>query len=173
GNKISNPPWVKFQSAGWVNFPSAPTYGVKTNARDMLRFVQANLDPASLTEDLQRAIAITHTGYYRVGEMTQGLGWERYPYPISLERLQAGNSPTMALESQPAKRLAPPETAPADSLFNKTGSTGGFGAYAVFVPSQNFGLVMLANKNYPNAARIKAAHAILSTLDESTREPEE
>jgi len=26
GNKISNPPWVKFQSAGWVNFPSAPTH---------------------------------------------------------------------------------------------------------------------------------------------------
>jgi len=29
GNKISNPPWVKFQSAGWVNFPSAPTHWVK------------------------------------------------------------------------------------------------------------------------------------------------
>ncbi|MFN9526168.1 MAG: hypothetical protein ACK561_03295, partial [Pseudomonadaceae bacterium] len=28
GNKISNPPWVKFQSAGWVNFPSAPTIDV-------------------------------------------------------------------------------------------------------------------------------------------------
>ncbi|MCY3848911.1 MAG: reverse transcriptase domain-containing protein, partial [Cyanobacteria bacterium MAG COS4_bin_21] len=28
GNKISNPPWVKFQSAGWVNFPSAPTQWV-------------------------------------------------------------------------------------------------------------------------------------------------
>ncbi|WP_374417184.1 hypothetical protein, partial [Ectopseudomonas oleovorans] len=26
GNKISNPLWVKFQSAGWVNFPSAPTH---------------------------------------------------------------------------------------------------------------------------------------------------
>jgi len=24
--QISNPPWVKFQSAGWVNFPSAPTW---------------------------------------------------------------------------------------------------------------------------------------------------
>ncbi|UZT78567.1 hypothetical protein OF113_00540 [Ectopseudomonas chengduensis] len=24
--QISNPPWVKFQSAGWVNFPSAPTH---------------------------------------------------------------------------------------------------------------------------------------------------
>jgi hypothetical protein len=23
--EISNPSWVKFQSAGWVNFPSAPT----------------------------------------------------------------------------------------------------------------------------------------------------
>lgn len=143
----------------------AEAYGVKTNAKDMLRFVQANLKPASLNEDLQRAIAMTHSGYYRVGDMTQGLGWERYPYPISLERLQAGNSPAMALESQPAKRLAPPETEPADSLFNKTGSTGGFGAYAVFVPSQNLGLVMLANKNYPNAARVKAAYAILSALD--------
>ncbi|MDZ4336398.1 MAG: class C beta-lactamase [Pseudomonas sp.] len=143
----------------------AEAYGVKTNAKDMLRFVQANLSPAGLNPDLQRAIAMTHSGYYRVGDMTQGLGWERYPYPISLERLQAGNSPAMALESQPAKRLAPPETEPGDSLFNKTGSTGGFGAYAVFVPSQNLGLVMLANKNYPNAARIKAAHAILSALD--------
>ncbi|WP_165958344.1 hypothetical protein [Pseudomonas aeruginosa] len=28
GNKISNPPWVKFQSAGWVNFPSAPTHAL-------------------------------------------------------------------------------------------------------------------------------------------------
>ncbi|MFG0721805.1 class C beta-lactamase [Pseudomonas sp. GLN_6] len=143
----------------------AEAYGVKTNTRDMLRFVQANLNPAGLNKDLQHAIAITHTGYYRVGEMTQGLGWERYPYPISLERLQAGNSPAMALESQSAKRLAPPETEPGDSLFNKTGSTGGFGAYAMFVPSQNFGLVMLANKNYPNAARIEAAYAILSALD--------
>jgi hypothetical protein len=36
GNKISNPPWVKFQSAGWVNFPSAPTatiFMVETKAR--------------------------------------------------------------------------------------------------------------------------------------------
>jgi beta-lactamase class C len=146
----------------------AEAYGVKTNARDPLRFVQANLNPAGLNIELQRAIAMTHTGYYRVGEMTQGLGWERYPYPISLERLQAGNSPAMALQAQPATRLLPPEFEPGDSLFNKTGSTGGFGAYALFVPSQQLGLVMLANKNYPNAARIKAAHAILTALDKPT-----
>ncbi|MGI0975939.1 hypothetical protein ACRCPH_27465, partial [Pseudomonas aeruginosa] len=36
GNKISNPPWVKFQSAGWVNFPSAPTLmdDPSSNGRD-------------------------------------------------------------------------------------------------------------------------------------------
>ena len=146
----------------------AEAYGVKTNARDMLRFVQANLNPAGLSIELQRAIAMTHTGYYRVGDMTQGLGWERYPYPISLERLQAGNSPAMALEAQPATRLLPPELEPGDSLFNKTGSTGGFGAYALFVPGQQLGLVLLANKNYPNAARIKVAHAIVTALDKST-----
>jgi hypothetical protein len=33
GNKISNPPWVKFQSAGWVNFPSAPTVCGQLNER--------------------------------------------------------------------------------------------------------------------------------------------
>jgi beta-lactamase class C len=146
----------------------AEAYGVKTNARDLLRFVQANLNPAGLNIELQRAIAMTHTGYYRVGEMTQGLGWERYPYPISLERLQAGNSPAMALQAQPATRPLPPEFEPGDSLFNKTGSTGGFGAYALFVPSQQLGLVMLANKNYPNAARNKAAHAILTALNKPT-----
>jgi beta-lactamase class C len=143
----------------------AEAYGVKTNARDMLHFIQANLSPAGLNTDLQRAIAITHTGYYRVGEMTQSLGWERYPYPISLERLQAGNSPAMAMEAQPATRLTPPELEQDSNLFNKTGSTGGFGAYAVFIPSQDLGLVLLANKNYPNATRIKAAHAILTALD--------
>lgn len=142
----------------------AEAYGVKTTAKDMLRFVQANLSPTGLNKDLQRAITITQTGYYRVGEMTQGLGWERYPYPISLERLQAGNAPAMVLEAQQATRLLPPEYDAQNSLFNKTGSTGGFGAYAVFVPSQDLGLVMLANKNYPNAARIEAAYAIVSAL---------
>lgn len=147
----------------------AEAYGVKTNAKDMLRFVQANLSPSGLGPELQRAIATTQTGFYRIGDMTQSLGWERYPYPISLERLQAGNSPAMVLEAQKASRLATPKFEPGSSLFNKTGSTGGFGAYVVFVPSQQLGLVMLANKNYPNSARIKAAYTILAALDQRTQ----
>lgn len=47
-------------------------YGVKTTAADMIRFVEANMDGSGLDETLQSAIASTHTGYYRVGEMMQG-----------------------------------------------------------------------------------------------------
>jgi beta-lactamase class C len=31
-----------------------------------------------------KAIDITQQGYFQVGAMTQGLGWERYPYPATL-----------------------------------------------------------------------------------------
>ncbi|MDI6837386.1 MAG: beta-lactamase, partial [Rhizobiaceae bacterium] len=40
-------------------------YGVKTSASDLIRFVEANMDGQGLDETLQRAIAATHTGYYR------------------------------------------------------------------------------------------------------------
>lgn len=41
--------------------------------------------------------------------MTQALGWERYAYPISLEKLQAGNSAEMALQPQTVERFSAPK----------------------------------------------------------------
>jgi beta-lactamase class C len=97
--------------------------------------------------------------------MTQGLGWEYYPYPIALQALIDGNSTPMAMEPHRPHWLATPQAQPANVLYNKTGSTGGFGAYVAYVPSKDMGVVILANKNYPNAERVKVAHAILSALD--------
>ncbi|RZO01539.1 beta-lactamase [Pseudomonas moorei] len=141
-------------------------YGVKTSTSGLIGYVQANLQPASLEKPLQQAIALTHTGYYRVGEMTQGLGWELYQYPVTLDQLLAGNSPQMAMEAHKVQWLNPPQPQPKNLLLNKTGSTGGFGAYAMFVPSKDIGIVILANKNYPIAERVKIAHQILSALSQ-------
>ncbi|MDC7825325.1 beta-lactamase [Pseudomonas sp. BLCC-B13] len=143
----------------------AEAYGVKSTATDMLRFVEANLDPSQLPAPLRQAIATTHQGYYRVGDMTQGLGWERYAYPITLQRLQAGNSSQMALEPHAVQRFATPQPAEGDLLLNKTGSTNGFGAYVVLLPAHDTGLVILANRNYPNAERVRIALEILEALE--------
>ncbi|MCX2900613.1 class C beta-lactamase [Pseudomonas mandelii] len=139
-------------------------YGVKTSAVDMLRYVEANMRPTQLDAPLQQAIATTHTGYYSVGNMTQGLGWELYHYPITLDQLMAGNSTEMAMQAHEVRWLNPPQRQSQNTLFNKTGSTGGFGAYVVFVPSIDAGVVILANKNFPIADRIKIAHSIMSVL---------
>jgi beta-lactamase class C len=141
-------------------------YGVKTSAADLLAYVDANMKPASLEKPLQQAIALTHSAYYSVGDMTQGLGWEMYRYPITLDRLLDGNSTPMAMEAHKVQWLNPPQAQPQNVLINKTGSTGGFGAYVVYVPSKDIGIVMLANKNFPNAQRVRIAHQILSALSQ-------
>jgi beta-lactamase class C len=147
----------------------AEAYGIKSTAGDMIRFVQLNIDPSGLEVPMRRAIEGTHVGYFRVGEMVQGLGWERYPYPTTLEQLLAGSSRAMIMEPHPATELTPPQTASEPSLFHKTGSTSGFGAYVAFVPDRRIGIVMLANRNFPIPARIGAAHAILDHLATEAR----
>ncbi len=140
-------------------------YGIKTSASDLLHYVEVNMRPATLDPVLQQAITTTHTGYYTVERMTQGLGWEMYPYPINLDALVDGNSTKMAMEPHPVNWLTPAQAPHANTLVNKTGSTNGFGAYVAYVPSKEMGVVILANKNYPNGERVKVAHAILSALD--------
>ncbi|OOG86816.1 class C beta-lactamase [Pseudomonas sp. A25(2017)] len=140
-------------------------YGVKTSSSDLMHFLEANLRPEKLDADLKQAIATTHTGFYKVDGMNQGLGWEFYPAPFTLDDLLAGNTPQMALTPQKAEALNPPRPAPDGAWINKTGSTNGFGAYAAFVPGKDMGIVMLANRNYPIEERVKAAHRILMALD--------
>ncbi|MDD9210422.1 AQU family class C beta-lactamase [Aeromonas dhakensis] len=136
-------------------------YGIKTSSADLLAFVKANLKGVD-DKGLQQAISLTHQGRYSVGGMTQGLGWESYPYPVSEQALLAGNSAQVIMKANPT--TAASKEMGSQRLFNKTGSTNGFGAYVAFVPAKGVGIVMLANRNYPIQERVKAAHAILSKL---------
>lgn len=144
---------------------SVSTYGVRSNTADMIRYVQANIDPRALDATMRRAIEGTHIGYFQIGPMVQGLGWEQYRYPVSLDALRTGNSSTMSRQPNPAKLLTPPQPAADSTWYNKTGGTGGFSSYVAFVPSKKIGVVILANKSYPIEERLKAAHSILSQLE--------
>lgn len=139
-------------------------YGLKTTSRDLVRFMEANMQSSPPTTAIQRAVRLTHTGYFQVGPMTQDLIWEQYSPAITLESLIEGNADKMAHETNPATRLDPPQPPMADAWLNKTGSTGGFGAYIAFVPAKQMGIVILANKNYPNEARVRLAYQVLGKL---------
>ncbi len=134
-------------------------YGIKTTASDLARFLEAQIDADSLGGGLAEA----QRPQFRIGPMLQAYGWEIYEDPADLDALLAGNSTDMAMKPQDARPL---ETEPALShaLYNKTGSTGGFGAYVAFLPDRQAGIAILANRNYPNADRIRAAHAILQAM---------
>lgn len=140
----------------------AEAYGVKSSTADMIRFVQANIDPSGLAEPVRRAVEGTQVGYFRIGEMVQGLGWEQYPYPIEVKRILADIERARSPEHDAASPIMPPRPPAGPTLFHKTGSTGGFGTYAAFVPEHRIGIVILANRNVPIPARIKAAHTILN-----------
>ncbi len=139
-------------------------YGVKSTAADMIHFVEANINQENFEPAMRSAIEGTHIGYFTSGEMMQGLGWEQYSYPLTVDRLLAGNSDKMILEANPAEKLTPPRSPITPTFFNKTGSTNGFAAYAAFVPAERIGIVMLANKNFPIPARIRAAFAVIEQL---------
>ncbi|WP_415914227.1 class C beta-lactamase [Paraburkholderia sp. J67] len=142
-------------------------YGLRTTTTDLVRYLDANMGIAPPDAAWQRAIACTHTGYYTAGAFTQDLVWEQYPWPVTLDTLQRGNNLEVILKPTPAHKLTPPLVPQADALINKTGSTNGFSAYVAYVPARRIGVVILANKSYPNEARVSAAYAILEGLDKA------
>lgn len=141
-----------------------PAYGVRTTAADLLRFVQANMGLVETPPPLQRALERTHTGYFRAGPLTQDLIWEQYPYPVALPTLLDGNAPAMLLDATPATRLEPPLAPRQDVWINKTGSTNGFSTYVAFVPAKRVAIVMLANRSFPIADRVRTAYRIVESV---------
>ena len=148
---------------------AAEAYGVASNAVDMLRYLEVSMgvldkNRGDVADPVACAVAATHTGYYRAGPFIQDLIWEQYPTPVALDDMTAGNSPKMSHKDNKATAIDPPMAPRADVIFNKTGSTGGFGAYVFGLPEKKFGIVMLANKFYPNEARTKAGYTAMARL---------
>ncbi|MFN6264197.1 MAG: serine hydrolase, partial [Chromatiaceae bacterium] len=138
--------------------------GAKASVRDIATWLQVNLKPEQVKDPvLQAGIARAQQRYVKAGQMYQGLGWEMLDYPVQLSALAAMTDPSF-VEGSAATLLAPPAPVASNSWVHKTGATGGFGAYAAFIPSRQVGIVLLTNKRYPNAERVKLAYQVLENL---------
>ena len=145
----------------------AEGYGVKTSAADLLRFVDANLHPERLDRPWAQALDATHRGYYKVGDMTQGLGWEAYDWPISEapagRQLDADGAATA--QDRRATGAGGPAPAEQDRFHQRLRRLRGVR------PGPRPGTGDPANRNYPNAERVKIAYAILSGLEQQGKVP--
>lgn len=139
-------------------------YGLRTTAGDLLHLLRLNLDGRDLAPDLREALELTRTGHVRAGVLTQDLVWEQVPYPATLPTLLEANSMRMILDAVPAARIDPPARPTPDAWIDKTGATNGFSAYVAMVPRLGVGIVLLANRNIPIGAQVRAAYAIVGDL---------
>lgn len=142
----------------------AEAYGVRSSARDMLKLLDVELGHGTPSPNLKAAIARTRQGQFQTSRFTQDMVWEQYPWPVDVETMAAGNSYDFILKPLPVTRIEPPLPPAKDVILNKTGSTNGFGAYVVLVPSEDLGIVVLANRSYPNEARVRATYALIRSL---------
>lgn len=143
----------------------AQAYGIKTTARDFLRFLAAASRPDALEPALAKGFETARSGVYRVKSMHQGFGWELYPAPATVDALMLGANPDFVLKPNRIERVEAPVTGAEVGTLSKTGSTAGFGAYALAQPERGSGIVLLANRFWPNDLRITLAHRILAEVD--------
>jgi beta-lactamase class C len=142
----------------------AEAYGIKSTAGDMLKLLDVELGLRKVHPQLAAAVRHTQEGQFRTAKFTQAMIWEQYSWPPDIEAMTSANSYDFILNPQKADKIVPARPPRKDVILNKTGSTNGFGAYVAMLPEENLGVVVLANRNYPNAARITATDALIKAL---------
>ncbi|MBN6363984.1 class C beta-lactamase [Providencia rettgeri] len=139
----------------------AESYGLKSNAKDLIRFLDINMQTKKVAKPWQEAVENTHTGFYMTDSFMQDMMWESYSWPVSLAQLQQGNRNEMALQPQKVEAITPVMPPETQAFYNKTGSTNGFATYAAFIPENQVGIIILSNKWYPIPDRITAAYQLI------------
>ncbi|NIA71577.1 beta-lactamase [Pelagibius litoralis] len=139
-------------------------YGVKSSARDMLRLLDLELGQADAAPALKAALERTRQGQSKTAYYVQAMIWEQYPWPVGVEQMVKGNGYDFILKPQPVEPIDPPLPPQQNVILNKTGSTFGFGGYVALLPGKGLGVVVLANRNFPNEARIRATYDLIQSL---------
>lgn len=142
----------------------AEAYGVKSTVEDMTLFLSEHLGTTPVDPTTASILKRTRAVFADTTHFAQAMVWEGYDWPVARAAVEAGNAPAMALQPQPVTRRDQPEDLDATTFWNKTGSTGGFGAYVAMVPSEAIGVVVLANRGYPNPVRADAALDLIEAV---------
>ena len=91
--------------------------------------------------------------------------WEGYAWPVEPAALEAGNSLDMALKPQPITPRTPPAAAGGrDVLEQDRARPSGFGTYVALLPGEKIGVVVLANRGFPNPVRATATVDLIEAL---------
>lgn len=137
-------------------------YGVKSSARDMLKLLDVALGNGEASAEIREAVSRTQQGQFQTRLFTQAMIWEAYPWPADAEHLVEGNG--YGFIFNPQQMTGVKGLAPEDVILNKTGATNGFGGYIVMLPAKDLGVVVLANRNYPNEARVRATYDLITHI---------
>lgn len=143
---------------------ASEAYGMKSSARDMAAFMDVVLGEAIVSQEVAAAVQRTMQGQLTTAAFTQDMIWEQYAWPADLATMLAANSYDFIMTPQPAQRITPPLAPQTNVVLNKTGATNGFSAYVSVLPAEKLGVVILANRNFPNEARIQATWRLMNAL---------
>ena len=130
----------------------------------MLQLLDVELGVAKVSPEIEAAVSRTQEGQFLTKMFVQDMIWEQYPWPITAEAMKAANTYDFILHPQPMEKIDPVLPPQKNVVLNKTGSTNGFGGYVAVLPGEGMGIVVLANRNYPNDARISATFDLIKEL---------
>ena len=74
----------------------AEAYGIKSNAQDLIRYLEANMQVAKVGDKWRKALAATHTGYFHARGLYSGSDVGKlYLSEVALPKLTEGNNAGM------------------------------------------------------------------------------